>query len=75
MLVTRGNESSCFHLIDMKIARSQPSSQHTYGTRRLQPPRSYVEGPCMVLRYLVQTRQEKNDSGKLEAPKKSYATN
>jgi len=28
----------------------------------------------MVLRYLVQTRQDKNDSGKLEAPKKSYAT-
>ena len=39
-LFTRGNESSCFHLIGMKIVRSQPSSQHTYGTCRLQPPRS-----------------------------------
>ena len=29
-LFTRGNESSCFHLIGMKIVRSQPSSQHTY---------------------------------------------
>ena len=27
----------------------------------------------MVLRYPVQTRQDKNDSGKLEAPPKSYA--
>ena len=39
-LFTRGNESSCFHLIGMKIVRSQPSSQHTYGTCRLQPPSS-----------------------------------
>ena len=43
MLFTRGNESSCFHLIGMKIVRSQPSSQHTYGTCRLQPPRSQKE--------------------------------
>ena len=42
-LFTRGNESSCFHLIGMKIVRSQPSSQHTYGTCRLQPPRSQKE--------------------------------
>ena len=39
-LFTRGNESSFSHLIGMKIVRSQPSSQHTYGTRRLQPPSS-----------------------------------
>ena len=39
----RGNESSCFHLIGMKIVRSQPSPQHTYGTCRLQPPRSQKE--------------------------------
>ena len=42
-LFTRGNESSCFHLIGMKIVRSQPSPQHTYGTCRLQPPRSQKE--------------------------------
>ena len=42
-LFTRGNKSSCFPLIGMKIERSQPSSQHTYGTRRLQPPRSQKE--------------------------------
>ena len=42
-LFTRGKESSCFHLIGMKIVRSQPSSQHTYGTFRLQPPRSQNE--------------------------------
>ena len=34
-----------------------------------------TEGARMLLRYLVQTRQDKNDSGKLEAQKKSYATN
>ena len=39
-LFTRGNESSFSHLICMKIVRSQPSSQHTYGTCRLQPPSS-----------------------------------
>ena len=39
-LFTRGNESSFSHLIGMKIVRSQPSSQHTYGTCRLQPPSS-----------------------------------
>ena len=42
-LFTRGNESSCFLLIGIKIVRSQPSSQHTYGTCRLQPPRSQKE--------------------------------
>ena len=42
-LFTRGHESSCFHLIGMKIVRSQPSSQQTYGTCRLQPPRSQKE--------------------------------
>ena len=62
-LFTRGHESSCFHLIGMKIVSSQPSSQHTYGTCRLQPP-IITEGARMVLRYLVQTRQDKNDSGK-----------
>ena len=42
-LFTRGNEWSCFLLIGMKIVRSQPSSQHTYGTCRLQLPRSQKE--------------------------------
>ena len=39
-LFTRGNESSWFDLIGMQNVRSQPSSQHTYGTCRPQPPRS-----------------------------------
>ena len=42
-LFTRGNESSFSHLIGMKIVRSQPSSQHTYGTCRLQPARAQKE--------------------------------
>jgi len=44
---------------------------------RYMPPTApqITEGARMVLRYLVQTRQDKNDSGKLEAQKKSYATN
>ena len=42
-LFTSGNESSCFHLIGMKSVRSQPSSQHTYGTCRLQPARAQKE--------------------------------
>ena len=42
-LFTPGNESSCFQLIVIKIVRSQPSSQHTYGTCRLQPPKSQKE--------------------------------
>ena len=32
-LFTRGNESSCFHLIGIKNVLSQPSSQHTYLVR------------------------------------------
>ena len=42
-LFTRGNESSCFHLIGMNIVRSQPGSQHTYGTCRRLLPRSQKE--------------------------------
>ena len=42
-LFMHGNESRCNHLIGMKIVRPQPSSQHTYGTCRLQPPRSQKE--------------------------------
>ena len=34
-----------------------------------------TEGARMVLRYVVQTRQDENDSGELEALKKNYATN
>ena len=72
-LFTRGNESSCFHLIGMKIVRSQPSPTHI----RYMPPTApqITKGARMVLRYLVQTRPDKDDSGKLETPKKSYATN
>ena len=62
-LYTRGNESSCFHLIGMKIVRSQRSSQHTYLVRYMPPTAPQItEGARMVLRYLVQTRQDKNDS-------------
>ena len=74
-LFTRGNESSCFHLIGMKIVRSQPSSQHTYGTCRLLPPRSQME---LVWYYGIWCRQGRTKttvSGKLEAPQKSYAPN
>ena len=72
-LSTRGNESSCFHLIGMKIVRSQ--NKLTTHIRYTPPTATQItEGACMVL-YLVQTRQDKNDSGKLEARKKSHATN
>ena len=37
-LFTRGNESSCFHLIGMKIVRSQPSSKRTYVHAAYSPP-------------------------------------
>ena len=69
-LFTGGNESSCFHLIGMKIVRSQPSSQHMPPTAR-----HITEGARMVLRYLVQTTQDKSGSDKLEPPPKRYATN
>ena len=36
-LFTRGNESSCFHLIGMKFVRSQSSSQYTYGAAYSSP--------------------------------------
>ena len=72
-LFTRGNESS-FHLIGMKNCTL--STKLTTHIRYMPPTAPQItEGARMVLRYLVQTRQDKNDSGKLEASKKSYATN
>ena len=72
-LFTRGNESSCFYLIGMKLyALNQAHSTHTVHAA-CSP--QITERSRMVLRYLVRTRQGKNDSGKLETPEKSYATN
>ena len=67
-LFTRGNESSCFHLIGMKILRSQPSSQHTYGTFRLQPPRSQKVRPCVVFTYSASHPSERWHRGCLAKP-------
>ena len=69
-MFTGGNESSCFHLIGMKNVRSQPSSQHTYGTCRLQPPRSQKE---LVWYYGAWCRRGRTKTA--VGPTNSYAAN
>ena len=73
-LFTRGNESRCFHLIGVKIVRSQPSSQHTYGTCRLQPARSQKE---LVWYYGTWCRRGAGQERQWEArgPKKKQCHN
>ena len=73
-LFTRGNESSCFHLMGMKSVRYQPSSQHTSGTCRLQPPRSQKVRPCVVFTYSASHPSERWHRGCLATVSYTHLT-
>ena len=73
-LCTRGNESSCFHLIGMKIVRSQPSSQHTHTVHAAySPPDHRRSSYGTTVPGAHEARQERQWEAR--GPTKSYATN